>query len=163
MTPEDLVEIHRIEQLKHRYARCLDQKRWDELEACLTEDCSASYGGGAYTFDDRAGILAFLRESMGSTSMLTSHRMTQPEITLHGDGTASGVWALQDVVLHLDFDVTIQGAAFYEDEYRIVDGEWRICRTGYKRTYEELVPRASIAGLQVTAQFWATEGRSSLG
>lgn len=163
MTPDDLVEIHRIEQLKYRYARFLDQKRWDDLEALLTEDCTASYGGGAYRFDDRAGIMEFLRTSMGSTSMLSSHRVTQPEIELSRDGTATGTWALQDVVVHLDFGVTIQGAAFYEDRYRLVDGEWRIAHTGYRRTYEELVPRASIEGLQVTAQWWATEGRSTLG
>lgn len=163
MTPDDLVEIHRIEQLKYRYVRFLDQKRWDDMEALLTEDCTASYGGGTYTFGDRAAIMEFLRTSMGSTSMLSSHRVTHPEIELAGDGTASGIWALQDVVVHLDFGVTIQGAAFYEDRYRIVDGEWRITHTGYKRTYEELIPRSSIDGIQVTAQWWATEGRSTLG
>ncbi len=45
MTPDDLVEIHDIEQLKYCYLRFLDLKRWDELETTLTEDASASYGG----------------------------------------------------------------------------------------------------------------------
>ena len=58
--------------------------------------------------------------------------------------------------------MTIHGASFYEDRYAKVDGEWRIRSTGYKRTYEEIWPRASVKGLRITADFWATDGRSSL-
>jgi hypothetical protein len=43
------------------------------------------------------------------------------------------------------------------------DGGWRIRHTEYKRTYEELFPRASVEGLQLTADWWATDGRSKLG
>ncbi len=163
MTPEDLVEIHAIEQLKYRYVRFLDLKEWDEIERLFVPDATASYGGGAYTYADRAGIMAFLRESMASTAMLTSHKVHHPEIELTGPDTATGIWALEDVVVHGDYGITIQGAAFYNDRYVKVDGDWRIAHTGYKRVYEELFPRASIEGLQLTAQWWATEGRSTLG
>ena len=36
MTPEDLVEIELIKRLKYKYARCLDQKLWDEIAECFT-------------------------------------------------------------------------------------------------------------------------------
>lgn len=163
MTPDDLVEIHLIERLKYRYTRALDQKLFDEIEELFTEDATASYGGGAYVFANRAEVIDFLRTSMGSTSMLTSHRVHQPEIDLLGPHEAVGVWALEDVVVHGELGLTIQGAAFYTDRYRKVDGEWLISHTGYKRTYEELFPRASIAGLRLTADWWATGGRSKLG
>jgi hypothetical protein len=94
--------------------------------------------------------------------MLTSHRGTQPEIDLLSPTEATGTWALEDVVIHQDFGVTIHGASFYEDRYRKVDGQWRICATGYKRTYEEIWPRASIQGLKISADLWATGGRSNL-
>jgi SnoaL-like domain len=161
-TLEDLLDIHAIHELKHRYLRCLDQKAWDELETCLTEDATASYGGGAVDLDGRAAILEFLTSSMGSTGMLTSHRGSQPEIDLIGPADATGTWALEDVVIHQDFGVTIHGASFYEDRYLKVDGTWRICATGYKRTYEEIWPRASLDGLRLSADFWATGGRSDL-
>ena len=161
-TLEDLLDIHAIHQLKHRYLRCLDQKAWNELETCLTEDATASYGGGAVELDGRAAILEFLTSSMGSTGMLTSHRGSQPEIDLLGPADATGTWALEDVVIHQDFGVTIHGASFYDDRYVKVDGEWRICATGYKRTYEEIWPRASLDGLRLSADFWATGGRSDL-
>ena len=41
-------------------------------------------------------------------------------------------------------------------------GTWFIAHTGYKRTYEEIFPRASIQGLKLTADWWATDGRSTL-
>ena len=166
MTPpttlEDLLDIHAIQQLKHRYLRCLDQKDWDTLRTCFTEDAQASYGGGAKELSGRDAIMAFLTESMGSEGMLTSHRCTQPEIDLVGPGEATGTWALEDVVIHQDFGVTIHGASFYEDTYKKVDGQWQVASTGYKRTYEEIWPRSSIEGLKISADFWATDGRSNL-
>lgn len=162
MDANDLVEIHRIERLKYRYLRCLDLKLWDQLETLFTEDATASYGGGAYAFDGRDAIMGFLRESMGSEKMLTSHKCHHPEIDVDGD-TATATWALEDVVVHQDYGLTIQGAAFYEDTYVKRDGKWLISRTGYKRVYEELFPRKSIEGLTITADWWGTDGRSNLG
>jgi len=80
-----------------------------------------------------------------------------------GDDEATGTWALEDTVILTDFGLTIQGAAFYEDRYVKRDGEWKILHTGYKRSFEELIPRASIAGIKLTAEWWATDGRSNLG
>ena len=34
MTPEDLVEIELIKQLKARYYMLMDQKRWSEWQMC---------------------------------------------------------------------------------------------------------------------------------
>lgn len=160
MTPEDLVDIEAIRQLKYRYLRGLDQKLWDDIAECLTPDAEASYGGGAYSFSGRDAILTFLRDSMGSEGFLSSHRCSHPEIRLVGDGSATGTWALDDTVLHMDFGVVIRGAAFYEDEYVKRDGEWRISRTGYRRTFEEIEPRSETARL--TASWWGTGGRSTL-
>lgn len=161
-TLEDLLDLHAIQQLKHRYLRFLDQKDFAGIGGLLTDDAHASYGGGAKELDGREAILAFLTESMGSEGMLTSHRGGQPEIELVGPDEATGIWALEDVVIHQDFGVTIHGASFYEDVYRRVDGEWKIARTGYKRTYEEIWPRSSVEGLKISADFWATGGRSNL-
>lgn len=162
MTPEDLVEIEAIKRLKYAYARCLDQKRWDEMAGLLTEDAVAAYSGGKYRYEGRDAILGFLTRTMGAETFLSSHRMHHPEIDLTGSDTARATWALDDVVVDTHWDITIRGAAFYDDEYVKVDGAWRIHRTGYRRTYEELLPRASVPGLRLTASWWATDGRSDL-
>jgi len=155
-----LVEVEAIKRLKYRYIRCLDQKLWDELETCFVPDATASYGGGAWSYEGRDDIVEFIRGSMGSHQFLSSHRVGQPEIELTGPDTAWGTWALDDLVVHLEFGVDIRGAAFYEDTYVKVDGEWRIQSTGYKRTFEEVRPRPTDVTL--TASWWETDGRSSL-
>jgi hypothetical protein len=163
MTPDDLVEIELIKRLKYRYLRCLDQKLWDVMESCFTPGATARYGGGLYEFDGRDAIMEFLRTSMGATTMLSSHRCHHPEIDLVGPDAATGVWALEDVVILTDLGINVQGAAFYTDRY-VKDGDtWLIDHTGYQRTYEELMPRSSIDGLTLTADWWATGGRSTLG
>ena len=163
VNPEDLVEIELIKRLKYRYLRCLDQKLWDDLTHCFTPLATASYGGGAYILDGRDAIMEFLRTSMGATSMLTSHKCHHPEIDLTEVDTATGVWAMEDVVIMTDLDLTVEGACFYTDHYVKQQGEWRIAHTGYLRTYEQIWPRASVPGLKLTAEWWATNGRSSLG
>ncbi len=163
MTPEDLVELELIKRLKYRYLRSIDQKRWDELESCFIEAATARYGGGLYEFSSRAEIMEFCSRSMGATTFLSSHRCHHPEIDLVSPTEATGTWALEDTVILTDLGLNIQGAAFYEDRYVKVDGEWKIAHTGYLRSYEEIFPRASISGLKLTAEWWATNGRSTLG
>jgi len=162
LTHDDLVNIELLKRLKYRYLRCLDLKMWDDLAECFTSDATASYGGGAYQFDGRDAIMEFLRTSMGSESMLTSHRCHHPEIDLVDADSATGTWALDDVVILSNFGLTIQGSAFYEDRYVRVDGRWLIAHTGYRRIYEEMYPRESVDGLRLTASWWGTDGRSEL-
>jgi hypothetical protein len=162
MTPEDLVEIEAIKRLKYRYIRCLDQKLWDDIAGCFTPDAVAAYSGGAYSFDGRDAIVDFLRRSMGSETFHSSHRVHQPEIDLTGPASATGVWALEDTVIDTQWNITIRGAAFYTDDYVKRDGNWYIARTGYRRTFEEMQPRGDVPGLQLTASWWSTDGRSSL-
>ncbi|HZN12648.1 MAG TPA: nuclear transport factor 2 family protein [Acidimicrobiales bacterium] len=140
MTPEDLVEIEAIKRVKYKYVRCLDQKLWDEIVDCFTEDAVAAYSGGKYHFEGRDAIVAFLVESMGAEDFLSAHRVTQPEIDLVGTDRATGTWGLVDEVLVKQHSVRVRGAAFYSDEYVKVGGQWRIARTGYTRTYEEFLP-----------------------
>jgi len=162
MTPADLVEIELLKRLKYRYARCLDLKLWDEIGGCFTADAVAAYSGGTYSFEGREAIVDFLRRSMGAETFHSSHKMHHPEIDLISATTARGVWALDDVVVMTDFQLTIRGCSFYEDEYVKDDGTWRISRTGYRRVFEEIQPRGSVEGLRLTASWWATDGRSEL-
>ena len=152
MTPDELVELEAIKRLKYRYVRLIDTKGWDELETLFVPDATATYSDGKYAFDGRDAIMTFLRESMASTNMLTSHKVHQPEIALDGPDHATATWGLEDVVIHLDYNLRISGAAFYTDEYVKVDGEWRIKHTGYERIYEEMQPRAD--DVKLTARKW---------
>lgn len=162
MDASDLVTFELIKRVKYQYLRCLDQKRWQELGEILTPDTVAAYSGGKYSYVGRDAILEFLQRTMGRETFLSSHRCHQPEIEITGSNTASAVWALDDVVIDLDSDITIRGAAFYDDDYVLEDGRWLIARTAYKRSFEELQPRRSVPGLRLTASWWGTGGRSEL-
>ena len=157
MTPEDLVEIELIKQLKYKYLRVLDQHEFDEMRSVLTDDVVARYSDGKYSFDGVEAVIDFLKESMGSEKFLSSHAVHHPEITLHGDGTASGIWKLEDNVIVGDHDINIHGAAFYYDDYVKTDAGWRITSTGYRRIYEEMYPRSGITGLNLVADWFSTE------
>ncbi len=161
-TLDDLIQIEAIKNLKHRYMRCLDQKRFEEMREIFTPDATARYSGGRYSFNGIEEIIGFLNESMSSEDFLSSHRCVHPEIQLSNDRHATGIWAFDDTVVMMDYGLRLRGAGFYSDEYVRTDDGWRIAHTGYKRTFEEVLPRSSIDGLKLTASFWATGGRSTL-
>jgi hypothetical protein len=162
MTPEDLVEIELIKRVKYAYFRNLDLKQWDEIGDLFTDDATTAYSAGAYSYEGRDAIVEFFRKSMGRETFLSSHKCHHPEIELTGPDTATGVWALEDTVIDLQWELDIRGAAFYEDEYVKIGGGWKIKRTAYKRVFEELSPRGGRSGLTLTASWWGTGGRSSL-
>jgi hypothetical protein len=145
----DLQEIEATA-AKYRYVRSLDQKLWDGLEQCLTEDCRSAYGDRHFSFAGRPAIMAFLKDALGPRTRISSHRVHQPEIELTSATTATGVWALDDVVIETEAKLTIRGAAFYQDEYVKVGGEWKIAKTGYRRIYEEMESRTDTPSLALT-------------
>ncbi len=146
----DLHELEAIKALKHKYMRCVDEKRWEELSACFTEDATCSYSGGKFAYAGRDEIMKFLVQSMDRPGFLSSHRVSQPEIEFTSATTAKGIWALEDTVIDLDFQITLRGAAFYRDEYVKQGGEWKIKHTGYVRTFEEIQSRKETPGLTLT-------------
>lgn len=150
-----LEEIEAIKRLKYKYLRCLDQKLWREIEECFTEDATAAYGDGKYSFAGRDKIIEFLAGALGPKSMISSHRVHHPEIDLTGPSNASGVWALEDTVIETNANITIRGAAYYSDEYVKVGGSWKIKSTGYRRVFEEIESRSDTPSLKLTANCWA--------
>lgn len=133
----NLDDIEAIRQLKYRYFRLLDTKRFTELGELLTEDATTSYQSGQHSYAGRAAIVAFLEEALGSHDIVTMHNGHHPEIELTGATTATGIWYLQDRVVVRAHDFEILGTLLYRDEYVKVDGGWKIRHTGYDRIFEE--------------------------
>ncbi|MBJ19344.1 MAG: nuclear transport factor 2 family protein [bacterium] len=140
----DLDEIEAIRQLKYRYLRAIDLKKWDLLESTFTPDAVAAYDGGSQSHDGREAILGWLRSALDNT-IVTLHQVHNPEIEITNATSATGIWYLEDRVINRGRDLPempggsiLSGAAFYADEYRKVSGEWKISSTGYERTYFEM-------------------------
>jgi hypothetical protein len=149
-----------IEELKYRYLRAVDTKDWDLLADTLSEDIEASYAGGAFAASGRTEVVDFLRQRMSPDSMHTSHRCTHPELAADGPDRATGIWALNDVVLDDEQRFLLTGTGFYRDVYVRTPAGWRIATTRYDRGYELVQPWPEGAAL--TGSMWRTGGRSTL-
>jgi hypothetical protein len=138
-------DIEAIKQLKYRYLRTLDLKRWDDFAECFVPEATGDYAG--LEFDDRAALVEYMRTNLGD-GLISMHHAHHPEITVTGD-TAEGHWYLEDKVIVPEFEFVLEGAAFYSDRYvRTPDG-WRIAHTGYRRTYEATMSMTDLPSYQV--------------
>ena len=118
-----LGDIEAIKKLKAKYWRCIDKKLWDELEDCFVEYAVADYGKNL-NFQGRKAIIQFLKDNLGSDSVITVHQGHNPEIEITSDTTAKGIWALHDYLVFQP-NITINGWGHYEDEYVKQNGEWK--------------------------------------
>src|SRR4029079_12443876 len=66
-------------------------------------------------------FVAYTRK--GLRSQATVHQVHAPEIELTSSATASGVWALEDVV-RFGPGVNLRGYGHYTETYQKVDGQW---------------------------------------
>lgn len=142
----NLEEIEAIRQLKYRYLRGVDLKDWPLLTSTFTTDAVSAYDGGNQTHIGRDAIVGWLQSALDN-AVITLHQVHNPEIALTSATTATGTWYLEDRVINRGEDTPemagrsiLSGAAFYADEYRKVEGEWKISRTGYERTYFDIRP-----------------------
>lgn len=162
MALDELLEIEAIKRLKYRYMRCVDLKLWEELATLFVPEATCAYSGGRYRFEGRDEIVAWLRKSMERDGFHSSHRVHHPEIELTGPDTATGIWALEDVVVDTDYDIQLSGSAFYRDRYRKSEGVWLFEHTGYDRVFEQLEKRSDRPSLKLTASMWTTGGASEI-
>ncbi len=115
---------------------------------------TAAYGDDL-TFAGRDELVAWMRAHL-TDDMITVHQVHHPEISVDGDD-ATGIWTLMDRVMLKDRRILIEGASTYHDRYRRgVDGEWRICHTGYRRYYESSLSLDDIPSFRLTADRFAT-------
>ena len=134
-------DIEAIRQLKARYFRGLDSQDWDGLSEVFTADAlidttDDAGPGGKTTGGDR--FAANLKKLLAGA--VTEHRGRDLSIEITGADTARGVWALEDRVrFPPEFGVgEYRGTARYEEEYKRIDGRWRIARMVLRREYAEI-------------------------
>jgi hypothetical protein len=139
---QKLWEIEQIKQLKARYLRCLDEHRWDELRGLLTDDFQMIVnldpsGDNIYKFNSVDDFIGQVSASLEGVSHV--HHGHMPEITLEGEDRASGVWAMNDYLVHPQ-QVT-NGYGHYRERYvRGADGAWRIAHLHLTRLRLEVTP-----------------------
>lgn len=124
-------EIEAIRRLKARYFRTMDAKDWDAMRAVFSDDLvmdTTESGGGTITGADE--FMAFLRDAIGD--VVTVHHGHMPEIELTSATTATGIWAMEDMLRWPD-GTEMHGYGHYHETYRKEDGTWRIATSTLTR------------------------------
>src|SRR5262245_32959863 len=98
MDVSTLETIEHIKQLKARYFRLMDQKRWDEWREVFTEDVTAVYQGAPrrgsnemteLRCEGRADLVAKVSGILGQG--VSVHHGHMPEITVTSPTSATGI------------------------------------------------------------------------
>jgi len=134
-------EVEAIRQLKARYCRFLDTKDYDAWRALFAPDVVvkldlAVSAGGAdpQTMPALEGIEAFEPVVMaGVRDAATMHHCHTPEIELTSGTTATGIWAMEDLLIFADGN-ELHGAGHYHETYEKRDGAWVITTLHLTRT-----------------------------
>ena len=136
--PAAWADVEAIKQLKARYCRLLDTQdwvAWRRLFADYFVSDTSQAGGKSISGADE--FVAFLQRTLGKPSQPTVHQVHAPEIELTSASTATGIWALNDVV-RLAPGLNLQGYGHYHETYEKTDGQWRIKTSTLTRLREDV-------------------------
>lgn len=117
-------EIESIRRLKARYFRTMDNKDWAGMRQVFADDVvidTSEAGGGVVNGADE--FIAFLQETLLGT--VTVHQGHMPEIYLTSETQATGIWALNDIVIWPNGG-RLDGYGHYHETYEKVADEWQI-------------------------------------
>ncbi|MQY28734.1 nuclear transport factor 2 family protein [Nocardia aurantia] len=138
--PDPAADIEAIRALKGRYFRTLDTKDWNGFRAVFTDDVVIdTSGSGGPRFEGADEFLAFLRP--GLAEAVTVHHGHTPEIELTSATTATGVWAMADLVRWADGS-QLTGYGHYHETYRKDGNGWRIASSALTRLRMDMAPAA---------------------
>jgi len=134
MTPEQLVEVEQIKQLKARYFRLMDTRQWQDWAQVFTEDAVLQWGpNDGDVAKTRDGIVELVSHVLREAT--TCHHGHMPEIEIEDASRARGIWAMYDYVETPQY--VLNGFGHYHEQYRKVDGAWRIHRLRLTRLRED--------------------------
>src|SRR5271156_531329 len=133
--------LEELRQLKARYCRFLDTKdveSWRNVfttDVVVTLDMAVSTGGAdPMTAPPLQGIDNFVPMVMGGLeNVATMHHCHTPELVLASPTTATGIWAMEDLLVFGD-GRELHGAGHYHETYEKQDGSWRIKTLHLTRT-----------------------------
>ena len=117
-------DIEAIKQLKARYCRLMDTKDWEGYRRVFADDVTmdtSDAGGNIIVGAD--DFLEFLLGAIGD--VVTVHQCHTPEIEVTSPSTATGIWAMEDMLRYPN-GTELHGYGHYYESYEKQDGEWRV-------------------------------------
>jgi hypothetical protein len=142
-----LAAIEEIKQLKARYFRSMDTKDWSGLEAVFSPDAELDMRGEAADkskaaeglVTGAANIMPFIRNAV--IELVTVHHGHMPEIEIVSETTATGIWAMEDILRWPEGAAlkSLHGFGHYHETYRKIDGRWFIQSSRLSRLRVDIV------------------------
>jgi hypothetical protein len=134
-------DIEAIKRLKAAYFRTIDTKDWEGLRALMAPEVTVDVSAdGAGVFE---GVDAFLEMLVPTLrDVVTVHHGHMPEIDITSPTTASGTWAMEDV-LRFPPEVglgELHGWGHYHETYEKAGGGWRFRSIRLTRLRLDLTP-----------------------
>lgn len=112
-----------LTQLKHEYCHRIDHGDYDGWVDLFTDD-GEFVRAGEDRFEGATELRRFATDVFDERFEFTAHLVSNPVLSVDGD-EATGRWYLYLLYTTRDGD-TGWTQARYEDEYRRVDGAWRV-------------------------------------
>jgi len=147
-----LEDIEAIKRLKYDYFFFCDTKQPENVRGCFVDGPVHIDYGQIGVFDHRDALVAVFTELACHDHMVEMHHAQNPRIDLVDRSRAMGSWGLYYYLIDTRENSVTQLGAYYEDEYRKVDGNWLICATvckvnsTYRCDLSEHVARVLFAG-----------------
>lgn len=154
---ERLEALEEIKALFARRVRAMDQKDWVLYDTCHAEHAVLKsfsneqtagvsvlqQDGGKPTAIGKAAIKQAIQTLLdGPTKVTTVHHAHTPEIAFTSDETATGIWAMEDLLWWWDEGVEqkAHGWGHYYETYEKIGGTWLITSRTIKRLHMETTP-----------------------
>jgi ketosteroid isomerase-like protein len=139
---DDMDDIESIKRLKGRYCRLMDTKDWARYRRVFCDDVTmdtTDSGGNVITGAD--DFLAFLTKTIGD--VVTVHQCHTPEIEVTSTTTATGIWAMEDMLRFAD-GTELHGYGHYHETYRKGDDGWQIASSKLTRLRMDITPAPEV-------------------
>jgi len=129
-----LEDIEEIRFLKSRYFNCCDRKDPKGMRACFKDGPVYIDYGAVGTFDNADALVKVFTEIACHDHMVEMHHGMNPQIELLDATRARGTWKLHYFLINTKDKSLTQLGGYYEDEYQLVNGAWKISRTCFVAT-----------------------------
>lgn len=131
-----------IEDVVKKYATAVDERDWQKLAECFTEEAIGNYIGMAY-LEGRQAIVDWVASKVGNAE-LTMHVMSNIEVTVAGERASSRCYG----TAYLKFpsgpgSVLATRGIVYTDELKLVHGQWRISQRTHEARFMTYAPELS--------------------
>ena len=129
-----LEDIEEIRALKSRYFYCCDRKDPKGMRDCFKDGPVYIDYGAVGTFDNADALVKIFTEIGCHDHMVEMHHGMNPQIELLDSTRARGSWKLHYFLINTRDRTLTQLGGYYEDEYQVVSGVWKISRTRFVAT-----------------------------